>query len=190
MDRGARTGRCHPPLYAADPGRTSYVVHARPSKPTPEVSGSSGPHCVEQVDFWGGSLGRKERATPAIPVRVVSHAGYGSMPVPLSKIQPTTGHEFHHGHGPCRGTVFPHPTPSERVSAWRRGAATYFTPEVGLFRSGWDFLFGHHIFFGPRLLQTGLEEQAPAVCIPPGFFLLGSGLRMCHKTKDAPSGSP
>ena len=33
------------------------------------------------------------------------------MPVPLSKIQSPTGHEFHHGHGPCRGTVFPHPTP-------------------------------------------------------------------------------
>ena len=33
-------------------------------------------------------------------------------------------------------------------------------------------LFGHFLF-GHRLLQTGLEQQVPAVCSPPGFFLLG-----------------
>ena len=172
MDRGARTGRCHPPLYAADPGRTSYVVHARPSKPTPEVSGSSGPHCVEQVDFWGGSLGRKERATPAIPVRGASHAGYGSMPVPLSKIQPPRGTNSIMAMGPAGGQYSP--TPLRRNGFQLGGGVRQRTShrKLALLRSGWDSRFGHFLF-GHRPFQTGLEQQAPAVCIPPGIFFWG-----------------
>ena len=148
----ARTGRCHPPLYAADPGRTSYVVHARPPQLTPEVSGSSGPHCVEQVDFWGESLEGRERARQS------------SILCRCRKSSPPRGTNSIMAMGPAGGQYSPTPLP------------------------------------------TGLEEQAPAVCIPPGFFLLGGlfllggpigysikpkmTLRVVHKTKNDPSSSP
>ena len=71
-----------------------------PLKLTPEVSGSSGPHCVEQVDFWGefltGGDGSRLR-----PCRCRNPPPRGTNPIMAM--------------GPAGGTVFPQSSPRERV---------------------------------------------------------------------------
>ena len=162
-EKWARSGRCHPPLYAADPVRTAYVVHARPRQLSPDVSGSSGPHCVEQVDFWRESPDGRGWAHALRPCRCRNPPPRGTNPIMAM--------------GPAGGTVFPQSSPRERVMQLGGGVRCR-TSHRKLTRSdrGEISPFGQISLFGHRLLQTGLEEQAPAVCIPPGFFLLGGPL--------------
>ena len=160
-DARARSGRCHPPLYVADPVCTAYIVHARPRQLSPDVSGSSGPHCVEQVDFWGefltGGDGSRLR-----PCRCRNPPPRGTNPIMAM--------------GPAGGTVFPQSSPRERVMQLGGGVRCR-TSHRKLTRSdrGEISLFGQISLFGHHPLQTGLEQQVPAACIPPGFFLLEGG---------------
>ena len=111
------------------------------------------------------------------------------MPVPLSKIQPPTGHEFHHGHGPCRGTVFPQSSPRERVAAWRRGAASYLTPEVDTFRSGGDFPVWTFPFWAPPAPnRTGTSGTR---CVQSARFLfVGAPHQFCQPPLNRPAALP
>ena len=132
-----------------------------PLKLTPEVSGSSGPHCVEQVDFWGESLEGRERARQS------------SILCRCRKSSPPRGTNSIMAMGPAGGQYSP--TPLRRNGFQLGGGVRQRTShrKLALLRSGWDSRFGHNFPFGHRLLQTGLEQQAPAVCIPPGVFLFG-----------------
>ena len=73
--------------------------------------------------------------------------------------------------GPAGGTVFPQSSPRERVMQLGGGVRCR-TSHRKLTRSdrGEISLFGQISLFGHPLPQTGLEQQVPAVCIPPGFF--------------------
>ena len=74
--------------------------------------------------------------------------------------------------GPVGGQYSPSPPPGNVLQLG--GGVRRRTSHRKLTRSdrGEISLFGHFLF-GHRLLQTGLEHQVPAVCSPPGFFLLG-----------------
>ena len=154
----ARTGRCHPPLYAADPGRTSYVVHARPPQLTPEVSGSSGPHCVEQVDFWGESLEGRERARQS------------SILCRCRKSSPPRGTNSIMAMGPAGGQYSP--TPLRRNGFQLGGGVRQRTSHRKLAcsdRGGISCLDTCRgtVFPHPTPDRIG---RSGTRCIPPGFF--------------------
>ena len=102
-----------------------------PLKLTPEVSGSSGPHCVEQVDFWGESLEGRERARQS------------SILCRCRKSSPPRGTNSIMAMGPAGGQYSP--TPLRRNGFQLGGGVRQRTShrKLALLRSGWDFLFGH-----------------------------------------------
>ena len=161
-------------MYAADPVRTAYVVHARPRQLSPDVSGSSGPHCVEQVDFWGEFL----------------TGGDGSRLRPCRcRNPPPTGHESNHGHGPCRrDSIPPVLSPGTCYAAWRRGAVSYLTPEVDAFRSGGDFPVWTNfpVWTPPTPNRTGTTGTR---CVHSAR-LPKMTRRVVQKTENAPPGRP
>ena len=156
---GGVTHRC--PLLTQGAHPTLFMLG--PLKLTPEVSGSSGPHCVEQVDFWGESLEGRERARQS------------SILCRCRKSSPPRGTNSIMAMGPAGGQYSP--TPLRRNGFQLGGGVRQRTSHRKLAcsdRGGISCLDTCRgtVFSHPTPDRTG---RSGTRCIPPGFLFFRGG---------------